>query len=62
MAKGGLKFGTSLVELAELLSRETVEINTVRAYEMAEYLAWDDGVLMLKTGNQLVHIFLRIEA
>ena len=57
-----LQLCAGLVEELELTGGEIVEVVAVGTHKMAEHGARDDGVLPLESGDELCHVFTRIEA
>ena len=57
-----LQLLAGLVKFLKLHGREVVKVVTVRAYEMAEDRAWNDGILTLQTTDNLVDVFLGVKA
>ena len=62
MVECGLQLLAALVEEGELMSTEVVEVITVGAHEVREHRARDDSVLMFQSIDELLHVFLRVEA
>ena len=60
--EGGLQLCAALLEESKLMSRELVETIAVGAYKMGEHRTRYDGVLMLQTVYQLLHVVLGVEA
>ena len=62
VAEGGLQTAATLVEELELAGGKVVERVAVAAHEVGEDGAWNDGVLSFQPADDLVDVFLRVEA
>ena len=62
MGESRLQFPACLVELLKLHGGEVVKVITVRTHEMGEYRTRDDGILTFQTCDDLINIFLGVEA
>ena len=61
MAERSLKLLTTLIEERKLMSRELVEVVSIRANEVREDRTRDDSVLVFQSLNQFVHILLWVK-